>query len=217
MLFRSHERLDGSGYPRGLKGEEIGPVGQILMLAEAVTTLFEKSWRTHGASRLSVMLKMNRRKFNRELVDHLVGLLHGGEPAGLDSMGEVSAEVVVAQLDQLAEIFRNWHGAYQGCTVDTPHVAEQPLVDFVNRRITSLERTLLETGFHPDELAALTAGIEDDAVALAEMQLMVRESRWQVSDIINEVIRRGAELTADTAGRALVDGWIGRTGTLLKD
>jgi len=215
-LLRPGRRLDGSGYPRGLKGEEIGPIGQILMLAEAVTTLFEKSWRTHGASRLSVMLKMNRRKFSRELIDHLVGQLHGGEPAGLDSMGEVSAEVVVAQLDQLAEIFRNWHGGYQACAVDTPEVAEAPLVDFVNQRITGLERTLLETGFHPDELAALTVGIEDDAVALAEMQLMVRESRWQVSDILNEVGRRGTELAADAAGRALVEGWIKRTAALLQ-
>ena len=215
-VFEHHERLDGSGYPRGLKGEEIGPVGQILMLAEAVTTLFEKSWRTHGASRLSVMLKMNRRKFSRQLIDHLVGLLHGGQPQGLDSMGEVSAEVVVAQLDQLAEIFRSWHGAYQACTVDAPQVAEEPLVGFVNERITGLERTLLETGFHPDELAALTAGIEDDAVALAEMQLMVRESRWQVSDIMNEVSRRGDELKADAAGRALVEHWLQRTGALLQ-
>jgi len=215
-VFEHHERLDGSGYPRGLKGEEIGPIGQILMLAEAVTTLFEKSWRTHGASRLSVMLKMNRRKFNRELVDHLVGLLHGGQPQGLDSQGEVSAEVVVAQLDQLAEVFRNWHGAYQSCTVDTPKVAEAPLVAFVEQRITGLERALLETGFHPDELAALTAGIEDDAVALAEMQLMVRESRWQVSDILNEVSRRRAGLEADAAGRALVENWIGRTEALFK-
>ena len=215
-VFEHHERLDGSGYPRGLKGEEIGPIGQILMLAEAVTTLFEKSWRTHGASRLSVMLKMNRRKFNRELIDHLVGLLHGGQPQGLDSQGEVSAEAVVAQLDQLAEVFRNWHGAYQSCTVDTPKVAEAPLVAFVEQRITGLERALLETGFHPDELAALTAGIEDDAVALAEMQLMVRESRWQVSDIMNEVGRRWTELEADAAGRALVENWLKRTEALLQ-
>ena len=216
-VFEHHERLDGSGYPRSLKGEEIGPIGQILMLAEAVTTLYEKSWRTHGASRLSVMLKMNRRKFNRELIDHLVGLLHGGEPAGLDSQGEVSAEAVVAQLDQLAEIFRNWHGAYQACEVDTPQLAQAPLVAFVNERVGNLERTLLETGFHPDELAALTAGIEDDPVALAEMQLMARESRWQVSDILNEVSRRGAALAADATGRGLVEAWIRRTEALLAD
>ena len=130
--------------------------------------------------------------------------------------GEVSAEAVVAQLDQLAEVFRNWHGAYQSCAVDTPKIAESPLVAFVDQRISGLERTLLETGFHPDELAALTAGIEDDAVALAEMQLMARESRWQVSDILNEVRRRWTELQADAAGRALVEDWIGRTEALLQ-
>ena len=215
-VFEHHERLDGSGYPRGLKGEEIGPIGQILMLAEAVTTLFGKSWRTHGASRLSVMLKMNRRKFNLELVDHMIGLLHGGEPEGLDSQGEVSAEAVVAQLDQLAEVFRNWHGAYQGCAVDTPKIAESPLVAFVDQRISGLERALLETGFHPDELASLTAGVEEDALALAEMQLMARESRWQVSDIMNEVRRRWTELEADAAARAFVEGWIQRTEALLQ-
>lgn len=215
-VFEHHERLDGSGYPRGLKGEEIGTVGQILMLAEAVTTLFEKSWRTHGASRLSVMLKMNRHKFSRELIDHLVGLLHGGEPRGLDSQGEASAETVIAQLDQLSEIFRSWHGAFQACTVDTPKVAEAPLVAFVEQRITGLESALLETGFHPDELAALTAGIEDDAVALAEMQLMVREMRWQVSDILNEVNRRWQELEAKDGGRDLVENWTRRTEALLQ-
>lgn len=211
--FEHHERLDGSGYPRGLKGEEISPIGQIIILAEAVATLFEKSWRTHGASRLSVMLKMNRRKFNRDLIDHLIGFLHGGEPEGLDSHGEVSAESVVAQLDQLAEIFRIWHGAYQACAVDTPKIAESPLVAFVNLRISDLERTLLETGFHPDELAALTVGIEDDAVALAEMQLIARESHWQVSDILNEVRRRWTDLSGD--GRPIVENWIKRTDSLL--
>ena len=213
-VFEHHERLDGSGYPRGLKGEEIGPIGQILMLAEAVTTLFEKSWRTHGASRLSVMLKMNRRKFSRELIDHLVGLLHGGEPQGLDSHGEVSAESVVAQLDQLAEVFRHWHGLYQGCRVDEPALAETPRVAFVDRRVTDLERTLLETGFHPDELSALTAGIEDDALALAEMQLMARESRWQVGEIVNEVRRRWGEFAG--GGEALVEGWLQRTESILQ-
>ena len=45
---------------------------------------------------------------------------------------------------------------------------------------------------------------------------MVRESRWQVSDILNEVSRRRAELEADAAGRALVENWIGRTEALFK-
>lgn len=213
-VFEHHERLDGSGYPRGLKGEEIGPIGQILMLAEAVTTLFGKSWRKHGASRLSVMLKMNRRKFSRELIDHMVGLLHGGEPDGLDSLGEISIETVVAQLDRLAELLHSWHGMHRACLAENPKLADAPLLAFVNRRVVDLEHTLLEIGFHPDELAALTAGIGNDAVALTEMQLIARESLWQAGEILNEVRRRRSELAG--SGEVVVEGWLGRAEALLK-
>ena len=183
------------------------------MLAEAVTSLFAKSWRTHGASRLSVMLKMNRRKFSQELIDHLVGLLHGGEPEGLDSVGEISAETVMAQLRQLAALFRDWHATYERGVADEPRLAETPLLAFINRRMIELEQTLLETGFQPDELAALTAGLAVDSIALAEMQLMVRETRWQVSGIVEEARRRWSSLAG--GGEAIVESWIGRTETLL--
>lgn len=215
-VFEHHERLDGSGYPRGLKSEEIGRLGQILMLAEAVTTLFEKSWHAHGASRLSVMLKMNRRKFDRELIGHLVSLLQDGAAPETNGFGEASATAVVTQLDQLAKVFRLWRGAHQACALESPRSAESPLVTFVDRRLTDLERTLLETGFHPDELAALTAGIEDDATALAEVRLMACESRRQVSDILNEVRRRWTELPADDTGRAIVEDWSRHSEVFLK-
>jgi HD-GYP domain-containing protein (c-di-GMP phosphodiesterase class II) len=216
-VFEHHERLDGSGYPRGLKGDEISFNGQILMLAEVVTTLFEQSWQTHGASRLAVVLKMNQRKLNRQLIDHLVVLLRGGQSADTGSQEAVSAEAVVAQLDQLAEAFRCWDGAYRKCRVDTPSLAGAPLIEFVNRRVTELERALLETGFHPDELAALTAGIEDDAIALAELRLMARESRWQLVEIMHEVRRRWQELAGnDAAGRQIVEDWLARSEGILQ-
>lgn len=211
-VFEHHERLDGSGYPRGLRGEEIGRIGQILMLAEAVTTLFEKSWHTHGAARLAVMLKMNRRKFDPELINHLVRLFSSGERDG-PRPGSVSPEPVAAQLNQLAEVFRLWRQAHHACP---PGVADEPLMVFVNQRLTDLERTLLETGFHPDELAALTAGIENDTAALAEIQLMTSESRRQACDILKEVRRRWAALRDDSAGRAAVEYWAARAQTLLQ-
>lgn len=209
-VFEHHERLDGSGYPRGLRGEAIGEIGQILMLAEAVTTLFEKSWRTHGAARLTLMLKMNRRKFNPVLVGHLVSLLQGSrteQPDGADASAVASA---TAQLNQLAEVFRSWRAAHP------PGATESPLLSFVDQRLGDLERTLLETGFHPDEVAALTAGIEHDAAALDEIQLMARESRKQASDIVNEVRRRWAALPANDAGRATVEAWIKQAEALLQ-
>jgi HD-GYP domain-containing protein (c-di-GMP phosphodiesterase class II) len=215
-VFEHHERLDGSGYPRGLKGEEISQIGKILMLAEAVTTLFEKSWRIHGAARLSMMLRMNRRKLDAELVGHLVSLLHNGEQQSADAPCEASVNAVLKQLDQLADVFRSWRDAREASLNSNSNAIEPPLMTFVNRRLVALERTLLETGFHTDTLAALTLGLEDDDEALAEIVLMTSESRRQVSDILKEVRRRWAELKANGDGVAVVEEWIRRAEKLLR-
>jgi hypothetical protein len=215
-VFEHHERLDGSGYPRGLKGEEISQIGKILMLAEAVTTLFEKSWRIHGAARLSMMLRMNRRKLDAELVGHLVSLLHNGEQQSADAPCEASVNAVLKQLDQLADVFRSWRDAREASLNSHSNAIEPPLMTFVNRRLVALERTLLETGFHTDTLAALTLGLEDDDEALAEIVLMTSESRRQVSDILKEVRRRWAELKANGDGVAVVEEWIRRAEKLLR-
>lgn len=120
---------------------------------------------------------------------------------------------MAAQLNQLAEVFRLWHHAHHTCP---PGVTEEPLVAFVNQRLTDLERTLLETGFQPDELAAFTTGIENDTAALAEIQLMTGESRRQACAILKEVRRRWAALQDDSAGRAAVEYWVTRAQTLLQ-
>ena len=39
IIYQSHERYDGSGYPRGLKGEEILVEARILAIADTVEAL----------------------------------------------------------------------------------------------------------------------------------------------------------------------------------
>ena len=39
IVLQHHERLNGSGYPQGLKGEDISPEAQILMVADVVEAM----------------------------------------------------------------------------------------------------------------------------------------------------------------------------------
>ena len=39
MVLQHHERLDGSGYPQGLKGEQILPEAKILAVADVVEAM----------------------------------------------------------------------------------------------------------------------------------------------------------------------------------
>ncbi|MGB9824620.1 MAG: HD domain-containing phosphohydrolase [Candidatus Hydrothermia bacterium] len=42
LVYQHHERLDGSGYPRGLKGEEILPEAKILAVADVVEAMLAR-------------------------------------------------------------------------------------------------------------------------------------------------------------------------------
>lgn len=220
-VLEHHERLDGSGYPRGLKGDEISFHGQILMLAEVVAKFVECRRDPENATRIAVVLKLNQRKFNRKLTEHLVSLMGGGQVPGPNGeeqeQEQVSAESVLAQLDQLGEVLRDWDGTHGQCAIDTPALAETPLLDFVHRRVGALERELAETGFDPNELAALTVGVENDAEALMELQLLAHESRWQLVEILQELRRRWQELAGkDEAGGEIVAGWLRRSEEILR-
>ena len=39
MILQHHERLDGSGYPNGLKGDEIIPEARLLSVADVVEAM----------------------------------------------------------------------------------------------------------------------------------------------------------------------------------
>jgi len=83
--------------------------------------------------------------------------------------------------------------------------------------VTEIERTLLETGFQPDELSMLVESMRDDAAALSEMLLILRESRWMVNNVIKEARRRWNDLLPSGQSCAVVEGWLEQAGGLLAD
>ena len=55
IAYQHHEKWDGSGYPRGLKGEEIHPFGRIVALADVFDALthkrsYKESWSVEDAA-----------------------------------------------------------------------------------------------------------------------------------------------------------------------
>lgn len=216
-VLEHHERMDGSGYPRGVKGEEITPIGQILMLAEVVASLGDKSWASHGSTYLSMMLKMNRRRFAPALIDHIAGLLHGKDSASTAGGEQVSGDAVIAELNRLAEVFQLWQAAHQSCSSQSPGAAGSALIEFFKRRLGEIQNTLLETGFQPEQMSMLLDSMKDDVELVSEMHLMVRESRWMVANVIKEGRRRWTDLLPSGQSCAVVEGWIEQADGLLRD
>ncbi|MDR7865428.1 MAG: HD-GYP domain-containing protein [Sporomusaceae bacterium] len=74
--FQHHERFDGSGYPRGLKGNEIHQFAQIVALADVYDALtsdviYRKAVPVYEA--LAIITKAAGMYFDPELVDHFAG------------------------------------------------------------------------------------------------------------------------------------------------
>ena len=202
-VLEHHERMDGSGYPRGLPGAEISPMGRILLLAEVVTAFYEK-YTDMPAQRLSLVLRLNHRKFPAALVAHVLPLLH--EDVARDSaLMPLGADAPV-QIDTLAGAFEQWE---QLKAALSPAARQVPgsVFAFADIRLQALQKALIEAGSHPRQQGDLLEQLQGDALGLAEVALVGREALWQLQSIVNACYRRWPQLTdrASPADAAVAD------------
>ncbi|WP_273429810.1 HD-GYP domain-containing protein [Chitinibacter tainanensis] len=100
MVARHHERYDGSGYPQGLKAEEIGMFGSMAGIVDCFTAL--TSERTYSDAKpaheaLQLLYKWSEKYFHPALVEQFaqcIGIFHVGTLVEL-STGEVG--IVIGQ------------------------------------------------------------------------------------------------------------------------
>lgn len=78
IVYQHHERMDGSGYPRGLKGEEIMVEARILAVADVVEAMssFRPYREAHSIEEAISEIKINRgRLYDEKVVDVCLDLL----------------------------------------------------------------------------------------------------------------------------------------------
>ncbi|MBQ8924415.1 MAG: HD domain-containing protein, partial [Lachnospiraceae bacterium] len=77
-----HERIDGKGYPRGLKGDEIPPVAKIIAVADTFDAMYSSRPYRKKMKLEDVMAEINRVKgtqLSEEVVDVVNKLYEEGE------------------------------------------------------------------------------------------------------------------------------------------
>ncbi len=194
-VLEHHERMDGSGYPRGLGGAQISPMGQVLLLAEVASAFFEKYANESAAQRLSLMLRMNHRRFPAALAAHLLPAL---SIRAVQGALQATPEQVRALIELLSHAFADWDGR---CTA-LPSESFAPMggraCALITQRLVTLQKTLFEAGSHPQQQAEALACLEDDAQGLAELALLGREAVWQLQSIADGVFARWPRLHGST-------------------
>ncbi|HQT25370.1 MAG TPA: HD domain-containing phosphohydrolase [Burkholderiales bacterium] len=186
-VLQHHERLDGSGYPRGLKEGDIGLPGQILAVSEIVAGRKNRN-DAHDRLRLGTILKFNSRRYGQRLIGHL-NVFYQEDADTLDCT-EDDRKQMRTRLDQLNGILAGW----QSCA---DH-AEASICNFVQNRMDSLRMELRDTGLISGENNAIVAPAEEEPQTCAEMGILLGEAIWRVKSILSEVRRRWPEIDRET-------------------
>lgn len=203
-VLEHHERMDGTGYPRGLRGPDISPMGRILMLSEVAAAFFEK-YSALAAQRLSLSLRLNHRKFPAGLSALLLPLLAdgGGSAVAVSPPPEEAGRM----LDTLGGAFDRWAWLRPQLPPSVLDRGSRHPAAFVEQRLQALQQSLVEAGGHPGQEGEIREHLQGDPQGLAELALVRGEALWQLGSIVHATQRRWPELSgqapADPADAAV--------------
>ncbi|WP_298830999.1 HD domain-containing phosphohydrolase [uncultured Piscinibacter sp.] len=141
-VLEHHERLDGSGCPRGLAGDAISPLGRVLSLAEVVTAMFDGK-RRYPEMRVSLLLRMSPLRFDPALVPSIHRLLRGLPPP--EEASTVLVEEAVHRLQLLSDLVSDWGER----AVSLPAGADEArgeVLRSISEQVETLQRMLHNAG-----------------------------------------------------------------------
>ncbi len=185
-IVEHHERLDGSGYPRGIAGTAISSLGRVLALAEVVTAMFdgERRW---PEQRVSLLLRINPRRYDVAHVAAIHRLLASAPPPA-DADG-IEADALVARLLQLTDALALWRASSEAIGSGLP-VLQAALVRAVDAQNATLQRMLYDAGVTREQLAAIAGEVGADASLRVELWAIAEELLWQLHAAANQLKRR---------------------------
>ena len=201
-IYEHHERLDGSGYPRGLTVKSIGMISQFLGVVEIIASRFDDEGHCKACQQLEFILKMNTSKLNPQLITLFSPIFP--ELRNQQAMPEsADAEKLLACLAKVHSLLEQWQGVEQNDST-APASAE---VAFINGQLETLRTTLRYAGLDQGGLAQLLSDDGEDEEILQDFLIAISEVRWQLKGLWNEVTRRWPELAESSRNRAMAQ-WL---------
>ncbi len=207
-VLQHHERLDGSGYPRGLKGQEIGLIGQVIAVSEIIASRRERGEGEFGWGKLETILKLNQRRFGWDIVRHFKVFYRGYEqvPKCSESDKQVSRE----KLSRIIAIFTRWGEVLKTCS------NAAPVCSFINERMENLKLELIDAGLNPYVEDGNYQCVMENPQACFDMRLLIDETLWQFHSIVQEARRRWPAVETGASAEQLAAGnWINEVEKLL--
>jgi hypothetical protein len=208
-VLQHQERLDGSGYPYGLRAERIGALARIVGLADVCAAIVA---RFGSHERLGALMRLNRQKFDLALL----ALLHEGVGHGSGAAAPASP-TPHARLMAAAALLERWD-EFRPALTRTSAGRAAPELFFLVERMATLRHMLLQFGFDPAGQQLLMELLDEDPGVAAELGAALDEVHWQFSDLAREIARRreSIEPLLDADGKRLLTEWTGQLQAYLE-
>ena len=203
-VLEHHERLDGSGYPRGLAGEALSPLGRVLSLAEVVTAMFDGR-RRHPEMRVSLLLRMSPLRFDPALVPSIHRLLRGLPPP--EEVSIVLVDEAIHRLQLLSDLVSDW-GERTGELPADADAERGEVLRSISEQVETLRRMLHHAGVTRGQLALLGEEDTSDPRLRIELWALEQELRWHLTAIANQLQRRWRAAAADAAMPNPLTQWL---------
>ena len=202
-VLQHHERLDGFGYPYGVRSRELPLNGQILAVSEWLMALMESDRTPLSHARLSAALMPG--EFNAKVLEILAAAARSDEvvstmalPLSLDDAIPRAAHIA-ATLQRFREL-RPWiDECTSRATADLKNILEIG-VERMQRIQTAYSSTGLDVG-DPEVVLRELAALKDAQVHI-EMVTVVRELGWRLRELEREQLLRGS--TLDPASQSVI-------------
>jgi len=124
--YEHHERMDGSGYPNGLKGDEISILGQamgIVDVYDAITTKRSYRGRIHPTEALRMIYAWGGTRFSLSLIQEFIrciGIYPVGTLVGLES-GLLGVVINHGEKDMLKPVVRVVYNTKNNSYISMPY------------------------------------------------------------------------------------------------
>lgn len=195
-VLQHHELVDGSGYPRGLKDDELGQLGQIVAIVEIVASRFGSENDENSWARLETILKLNLRRYGRKMVPYLK--VFYPEEIEAPPCSDIDKRSAQEKMSHISTIFSAWEKARAECDIKFAACA------FIDERMMNLKMEIIDAGFNPHADDNQLLEIEGDSQACFDARMLLDETLWQLGNIAREVQRRWPAINAESPTPDLV-------------
>ncbi len=178
-ILEQYERMDGRGYPRGMKGSCISRYGQILGLAVVSINAFETYDQPGKFKKLETTLKVNAKQYGVSLNGPLLNLI---QKIAINAQHEkTEQEEIKLNIEVIAKAVEVMN------LIETQNGSK--LTAFAVSRFATLRNDFLSTGIDLNDLTRLLVNIAEEPDSVAEYVPLIKEAKWQLNSIITDISR----------------------------